>query len=193
MQKKILILQGHPDKQSFNHALHAAYKQGAINAGAQVEEIFVGDLDFKLNLQYGYRQRTELEPCLIEAQKKITWADHIVVIYPVWWGAVPAVLKGFFDRVMLPGFAFQKRENSVWWDKLLTGKTGRIISTMDQPPWYYFLVYGSPTDRAVKKLTLEFCGVKPVKITSIGPVRLSKLEFRTNWLKKVEAIGFAQK
>lgn len=192
MQKKILILQGHPDKQSFNHALHAAYKKGALQAGAQVEEIFVGDLPFKLSLEHGYRQRTELEPCLIEAQNKIKWADHIVVIYPVWWGSVPAVLKGFFDRVLLPGFAWRKRENSVWWDKLLTGKTARIISTMDQPPWYYFLMYGAPSDRAVKKLTLEFCGIKPVKITSIGPIRLSKESFRKNWLKKIEALGVQQ-
>lgn len=192
MQKKILILQGHPDKQSFNHALHAAYKKGALQAGAQVEEIFVGDLPFKLSLEHAYRQRTELEPCLIEAQNKIKWADHIVVIYPVWWGSVPAVLKGFFDRVLLPGFAWRKRENSVWWDKLLTGKTARIISTMDQPPWYYFLMYGAPSDRAVKKLTLEFCGIKPVKITSIGPIRLSKESFRKNWLKKIEALGVQQ-
>lgn len=193
MAKKILILQGHPDKQSYNHALHAAYKQGALKAGAQVEEIFVGDLDFKLSLQHGYRKRVELEPCLLDAQKKIKWAEHIVVIYPVWWGSVPAVLKGFFDRVLLPGFAFQKRENSPWWDKLLSGKTGHVISTMDQPPWYYFLVYGSPSIRMIKKTTLEFCGIKPVKVTSIGPVRLSKEKFRTKWLTKVEALGFAQK
>lgn len=193
MSKKILILQGHPDKQSFNHAIHASYKQGALKSGAQIEEIFVGELDFKLNLQYGYRQRVELEPCLIDAQKKIKWADHIVVIYPVWWGAAPAVLKGFFDRVLLPGFAFKKRENSVWWDKLLTGKTGHVISTMDQPAWYYFLIYWSPSIRSIKNLTLEFCGIKPVKVTSIGPIRLSKTEYRAKWLSKIEAMGYAQK
>lgn len=80
----------------------------------------------------------------------------------------------------------------VWWDKLLTGKTARIISTMDQPPWYYYLIYSSPSDRAVKKLTLEFCGIKPVKMTSIGPIRLSKEAFRKSWLDRVEALGLKQ-
>lgn len=62
-------------------------KAGAIAAGATVQEILVGELDFNLNLQYGYRKSTELEPCLIDAQEKIKWADHLVIFYPVWWGA----------------------------------------------------------------------------------------------------------
>ncbi|MGI9553278.1 MAG: NAD(P)H-dependent oxidoreductase, partial [Aurantibacter sp.] len=105
------------------------------------------------------------------------------------WGSVPAIMKGFFDRLFLPGFAFQKREGSLWWDKLLTQKSARIICTMDQPPWYYRLINGRPSHYAMKKLTLNFVGIKPVKITSIGPLRLSKIEFRTKWLKKVEQLG----
>lgn len=133
--------------------------------------------------------RTELEPDLLDAQEKIKWADHMVWIYPVWWGSLPAILKGFIDRTFLPGFAFQKRENSVWWDKLLTNKTARIISTLDQPAWYYYLINRQPSNNAMKKMTLEFCGIKPVKVTTIGPLRLSKDEFRHSWLKKIEKLG----
>ena len=193
MTKNILIIQGHPDPQSFNHALHSSYKKGALAAGAEVQEIFVGQLNFDLNLRYGYRQRTELEPCLLDSQQKIKWANHIVIIYPVWWGSVPAVLKGFFDRVFLPGFAFKKREGSLFWDRLLKGKTARIISTLDQPTWFYSLVNGAPSDKAVKRMTLNFCGISPVSITNIGPLRLSTEHFRTNWLSKVESLGFKMK
>ncbi len=189
MAKKILLILGHPDSESYNHALLQAYKKGALQAGATVEEILVGELAFNSNLAFGYRQRTELEPCLLEAQRKIKEADHIVVIHPVWWGAVPGILKGFFDRVLLPGFAFQKRPNSLWWDKLLTGKTGRIIATMDQPTWYYWLAYWAPSHRALKNLTLEFCGIQPVGVTSIGPIRNSTDKFRAQWLKKIEDLG----
>jgi NAD(P)H dehydrogenase (quinone) len=189
MSKKILILQGNPDKSSNNHALHAAYRKGALSSGAEVKEIFVGDLKFNPNLQFGYRQRTELEPDLLEAQEKIKWAEHIVLIYPVWWGSVPALLKGFFDRVLLPGFAFKKKENSLFWNRFLSGRSARIISTLDQPVWFYNLVMGSPSDKAVKKMTLEFCGIKPVKIQNIGPIRLSTDQFRTHWLRKVEDLG----
>jgi len=189
MPKKILIIQGHPDNQSYNFSLHAAYKKGALTSGAEVQEIFVGQLDFNLNLQYGYRQRTELEPCLLEAQEKIKWAEHIVIFYPVWWGSVPAILKGFFDRVFLPGFAFKKREGSLLWDYGLRGRSARIVSTLDQPVWFYSLINGAPSDKAIKKMTLNFCGISPVRITNIGPIRLSSEKFREKWLRRIEALG----
>lgn len=189
MNKRILILVGHPDKESYNFALAESYKKGAEESGAEVQEIIIRDLEFNPNLQFGYRKRTELEPDLLEAQEKLKWADHIVMIYPVWWGSVPAMMKGFLDRVLLPGFAFKKREGSVWWDKYFIGKTARLICTMDQPTWFYRLVNRSPSHHAMKKLTLNFIGVKSVKITSIGPLRLSKEEFRKKWLTKVEALG----
>ncbi len=187
--KKILVINGHPDKESFNFALSEAYKKSAKQSGAEVKEINIRELDFNPNLEFGYRKRTELEPDLLEAQEKLKWADHLVWVYPVWWGSLPAITKGFIDRVFLPGFAFQKRENSVWWDKYFTGKTARLICTMDQPSWYYKLVYKSPSHNAMKKLTMNFIGVKSVKITSIGPLRLSKKEFRERWLKKVEKLA----
>ncbi|MEO5595100.1 MAG: NAD(P)H-dependent oxidoreductase [Chitinophagaceae bacterium] len=187
--KKILIINGHPDQESFNFALSAAYKRGAILAGALIKEIIIRDLKYNPNLQFGYRNRTDLEPDLIDAQEKIKWADHLVWVFPVWWGSLPAILKGFIDRVFLPGFAFQKREKSVWWDKLLTNKSARIISTLDQPVWYYWLINRRPSHNAMKKMTLEFCGISPVRVTTIGPIRLSKETYRLAWLKRIERLG----
>ena len=187
---KILLINGHPDEESYNHALATSYKKGAMASGAEVQEINIGELSFNPNLQFGYRKRIELEPDLIKAQESIKWADHIVWIYPVWWGSVPALMKGFLDRVLLPGFAFKKREGSVWWDKYLTGKTSRIICTMDQPTWFYRWINGRPSHIAMKKLTMNFIGIKKVRITSIGPLRLSTEGFRKKWLRKVEKLGF---
>lgn len=187
--KKVLIIDGHPNAESFGTALAEAYRSGALASGIPVETIRIRDLEFNPNLHYGYRQRTDLEPDLLDAQKKINWADHLVWVYPVWWGSVPAIMKGFLDRTLLPGFAFKKREGSVWWDKYLTGRSARIICTLDQPAWYYRLRYGSPSHRAMKRLTLEFVGIKPVRITTIGPVRLSSDAFRKKWLRRVEKLG----
>jgi NAD(P)H dehydrogenase (quinone) len=189
-KNRVLIIIGHPDKESFNFGLAEAYKKGAISSGSVIKEIVVCDLNFNPNLQYGYRKRTELEPDLLDAQEKIKWADHLVWIYPVWWGSIPAILKGFIDRVFLPGFAYQKREKSNFCDKLLKNKSARIISTLDQPAWYYWLMYGQPSNNAMKKLTLKFSGINPVKITTIGPIRLSKEEFRQKWLDKIEMLGY---
>ena len=187
--KKILVLHGHPDPESFNVALGAAYVKGAQAAGAEVREVVVRDLDFNPNLRFGYRKRTDLEPDLLAAWEDIQWCTHLAVVYPVWWGSLPAVFKGFFDRLFLPGFAFQKRENSVWWDKLLTGRSGRIICTMDQPGWYYRWRYGRPSTRAMKALTMRFVGIWPVRTTTIGPLRLSTERFRAKALDRVERAG----
>ena len=187
--KKILIINGHPDKESYNFALAQAYQKGVEKSGAEHKTINISELRFNPNLQFGYRKRTELEPDLLKAQEDLSWADHIVWIYPVWWGSVPAIMKGFLDRVLLPGFAFKKREGSVWWDKYFTGKSSRIICTLDQPTWFYRLINRAPSHSAMKRLTMNFIGVKSVKITSIGPLRLSKDSFRIKWLKKVEKLG----
>jgi len=187
--KKILIINGHPDKESFSFALAAAYKKGVLKSNAEIKEINIRELNFNPNLQYGYRKRTELEPDLLDAQEKLKWAEHLVWVYPVWWSSVPAIMKGFLDRVLLPGFAFKKRENSLFSDKCLKGKTARIISTLDQPAWYYKWIYKSPSHNAIKKGTLHFIGVRKVGITTIGPIRLSKDAYRAKWLQKVEKLG----
>jgi NAD(P)H dehydrogenase (quinone) len=187
--KKIIIINGHPNKDSFNFALADAYKIGAKNKGCEIKEIIITDLNFNPNLQNGYQKRTELEPDLLEAWEKIKWADHLVWIHPVWWGGLPAITKGFIDRVFLPGFAFQYREDSVWWDKLLKGKTAHIITTLDQPSWYYKIMFGKPSVNQLKKCTLEFCGVKPVKVTYVGPIKRTSEETRQKYYDKIEKLG----
>lgn len=188
-KKKVLIIQGNPDKESFCHALAESYKKGALGSKADVKEIKIGEIEFNPNLRFGYKKRVELEEGLIESQHLIKWADHLVFVYPTWWGTMPALLKGFIDRVFLPGFGFQYRDDSVWWDKLLKGKSARLIVTMDTPPWYFRLIYGQPGHKAMKKSTLGFCGIKPVRISSIGPVKSSKKRKRTNWLNRAQKLG----
>jgi putative NADPH-quinone reductase len=190
--KKIAIINGHPNKDSFNFGIAEAYRSGAIEAGAEVKEIVIRDLHFNPNLQFGYQKRMELEPDLLKAWEVIQWADHLVWIHPVWWGGFPALMKGFIDRLFLPGMAYKYRENSVWWDKLLKGKTAHIITTLDQPGWYYRLFFGRPSVNQLKKSILEYCGVKPVKLTYIGIIRNSKDEQRVQWLRKVKGLGKKQ-
>jgi NAD(P)H dehydrogenase (quinone) len=193
MSKKIVIINGHPNNTSFNYAVAEAYKQGALNSGAEVKEIVIAEMRFNPNLQFGYSKRMELEPDLQMAWEKIKWADHLVWIHPVWWGGLPAVMKGFIDRLFLPGFAFQYRDNSVWWDKLLKGKTARIITTLDQPGWYYRWAYGRPSVNQLKRSTLKFCGIASVATTYIGVIRNSSKEQRLKWLDNIHTLGQQQK
>lgn len=187
--KKVLIINGHPDKESLCHELAQSYKRGADKSEADCKVVNLIDLDFDPILRWGYRIKTELEPDLKMVQQEILAADHLVFVYPIWWGTYPALLKGFFDRTFLPSFAFKYREGSLLWDKLLKGKTARIITTMDAPKWYYRLIAKRPGITSVKKGVLEFCGVKPVRTTSFAPIKTADKSKLLVWIKKVEDLG----
>jgi len=188
MPSNILIINGHPDPESYCGALSRAYMEGA-SGSAQVRLLDLSRISFEPSLKYGYRKRTTLEPELEEAQALIRQADHLVFVYPTWWGAMPAILKGFFDRVLLPGFAFSYRNNSPLWDKLLKGKTAHLLVTSDTPAWYNWLIYRQSGHRIMKRNILGFCGIKTVRVTEIGPVKPSTAEQRAKWLDKAKRLG----
>ncbi len=187
--KQVLIINGHPDKNSYNKALEEAYFRGAKKTDANLSYINISELKFDPNLAYGYRQRMELEPDLVEALEKIKKSDHLVWIFPMWWYGCPAIMKGFIDRTFLPGIAFEHIEGKPLPKKLLKGKTARIIITSDTPRWYDFLYMKSPALNQFKKGTLEFCGISPVKVSYIAPMVSSNAKFREQWLSKVERLG----
>jgi putative NADPH-quinone reductase len=151
------------------------------------------DLKFNPILAYGYRKVSELEPDLLNVQKDILEANHIVLVYPNWWGTYPALLKGFIDRIFLPNFAFKYLKNSPLPAKLLKGKTARILVTMDTPKWYYWLINRSPGHNSMKKGILEFSGISPVKITSFAIIKSSTELKRKKWLNEVEQLGKEQR
>jgi putative NADPH-quinone reductase len=187
--KKILIINGHPDKESLCFALAESYKKGADASGIECKLVHLIDLQFNPILTYGYRVVSELEPDLIKIQQEISEAHHLVIVYPNWWGTYPALLKGFIDRVFLPNFAFKYLKNSPLPAKLLKGKTARIIVTMDTPTWYYWLINKSPGSNSMKKAILEFCGISPVKISSFAIVKSSDDKERKRWIDEVEKLG----
>lgn len=191
--KKILLILGHPDNESFCSAIAEAYLKSATAAGHDIKLLRLGDLPFQPSLLHGYRQRTQWEPCQEAAWADIQWCNHMVWVYPTWWGTFPAVMKGFIDRLFLPGKAFRYRENSQLWDKLLKGRSARIITTMDSPRWYNWLIYRNAGHNAMKRATLEFCGVSPVKVTAFGKLRFLSEEARAKVLTRIEVLGRAGK
>ena len=190
--KQILLIDGHPDEARLTSSLVSSYRRGAQQAGYQVTLISVRDLAFEPNLRFGYKQRLELEPDLLHAIDAIKACDHMVWVHPVWWGGLPTLLKGFIDRIFLPSIMFDYNEEKLGgmgWDGYLEGKTARIIATMDTPKILYRLLYSAPSVNQLKKTTLEFCGVKPVKVTQFAPVKGSTQEKRESWIKTSHLLG----
>lgn len=189
MSRSVLILLGHPDRDSLCGALAQCYATAAENAGHRVRLIALGDLEFDPVLRHGYRQIQPLEADLQDAADAIEACDHLVLVYPIWWGAMPALLKGFFDRVLLPGYAFRYRRDSVWWDRLLAGRSARVITTLDTPPWYYRWIYRDPGISQIRATILQFCGIRPVRVSRLGAVRSSSPEQRNRRLALAAELG----
>lgn len=187
--KKILVVQGNPRLDSFCGALADAYAHEAAQAGAEVKRLNLSELSFDPILREAYLRDTPLEPDLQRAQQWIQESQHLVFVYPVWWGSMPALLKGFVDRTFLPGFAFKYRKDSSLWDRLLVGRSARMILTMDAPLWYNALIYRKCSERAMKAAVLEYSGIKPVRVTAFGQIRKSTPEQRDRYLSKVAALG----
>lgn len=166
----ILVINGHPNPDSLNAALAQTYIETAQTLGATVRYLAIGALDFNPNLQYGYAKRMDLEPDLQRALDDIYWSTHQVWIHPMWWVGMPAIMKGFFDRLFLPGLVF-KHHSTTHTEGLLQGKTARILVTMgDLSPEIHQSVYQSSGLIPLKEGILAYCGVDVEDAEVVGPL-----------------------
>jgi putative NADPH-quinone reductase len=167
---RVLILDGHPDEGRLLTELLDSYS-AALPASAEVQRIDVRGLRFDPVLYRGYKADQPWEPDLKAVADAITACDHLVVGFPMWWGAEPAMLKGLLDRVLLPGFGFNFQPKGAFWDRLLVGRSADLIFTMDTPVWYFRLLLGDALVRRWRAQVLGFCGFKPVRVFRFGPTR----------------------
>ena len=190
---KIFILMGNPNKDgTLGAALADTYEAAALAAGHEVRRSNVGDLQFDPILHKGYRAIQELEPDLKQAQEDIKWADHFVLLYPLWWSSAPSLLKGLIDRMWLPGFAFRfikgpDGKATIGWHRLLKGKTCRLIVTLKNHPLVERFLFGDYTAE-LKSAVLGFSGLK-VALTEIGNAEGLSATAKERWFKKMRQLG----
>ncbi|MBK7071254.1 MAG: NAD(P)H-dependent oxidoreductase [Myxococcales bacterium] len=182
-----LVLLGHADPGSFNHRLAAAYADG-FAAGGAVERLDLTALRFDPVLRHGYRTDQPLEPDLLAARAAIERADHLIWVFPTYWAAPPAVVRGFVDRVFLPGWAF-RFEGHALPTGLLAGRASRVVTTMDSPGWWYRLALRRTLHASFGRGTLAFCGLAPVAFTTIHRTRALDAAARDRWLAQVGALA----
>lgn len=187
--RKICILNGHPDasEERLAHALAAAYESGALAAGHQVRALSLGVLDFPLIRSAGEFASADLPPAIAAAQDAIRWADHLVVIYPLWHGMLPARLKGFLEQVFRHDFSADV--SATGWHGKLTGKSARIVVTMGMPALFYRFYFRAHSLHALRMNILGFSGMKPVRNTVLGGVESVSPAVREKWLAKMRAFG----
>ena len=187
--KRIALINGHPDPAPghFVHALAEAYRNAATEAGHEVRAIAVAQLEFPL-LRNADEWRGEVSPAIRSAQEAIAWAEHVVILFPLWLGDMPALLKAFFEQALRPGFAIGEAAPRRLPKKLLAGRSAQVIVTMGMPAFFYRLYYRAHSLKSLKRNMLDFVGFSPVRSTVIGMVEGSE-RGRTAWLDKVGALG----
>ncbi|PTQ11587.1 dehydrogenase [Sphingomonas oleivorans] len=191
MAKRITIIDGHPDPDShhFVHALADSYGDGARIAGHEVRRLDIASMHFALIASRNDWEGNPVAPEICDAQDAVRWANHLAIFYPLWLGDVPALLKGFFEQVMRPGFAFRPKGNRLP-EKLLRGRSAHLIVTMGMPAIFYRLYYGAHSVKSLERNVLRFVGIRPVHHTLIGNVEGSATE-RAAWLDEMFGMGEA--
>ncbi|MFN3389424.1 MAG: NAD(P)H-dependent oxidoreductase [Allosphingosinicella sp.] len=186
---RIAIVDGHPDadRARYVHALADSYAAGAASAGHEVRRIDVARLDFPLLRSQRAWMEEKPVPDIAEAQETLRWAGHVVLLYPLWLGDVPALLKGFLEQTARPDFAFRYRDGG-FPEKLLKGRSVRVIVTMGMPAPFYALVYRAHSLKSLERDILRFTGFGPVRHSIVGSVGGSAAH-REKWLERVRALG----
>ena len=189
--KRIFILNGHPAQSSLSRSFAETYEKSALDAGHEVRMTHLNDLAFDADFGIsGSSKPKPLEQCLQSFQKDIEWSDHFVVMTPMWWGGLPAKLKGIFDRTFLPGWAYDPRQTKMGKPApLLAGRTARAIVTSDTPTFFLSLFYRKALLHQIKGQIFHFVGMKPAKVTHFAPASKAGPEKITPWLKQVAALG----
>ncbi|MEW9612869.1 NAD(P)H-dependent oxidoreductase [Shinella sp. S4-D37] len=193
MPRRILIIVGHPDPgpERFCRALAASYADGARSAGHEVWLIDIATLDFPLLQTTEEFKRRPVPVMLEEAAQAIRDAEHIVFVFPLWLGTMPALLKAFFEQVMRPGvaFAYPEQGRGGFARTLLEGRSARVVVTMGMPAFFYRLWYLSHGIAGIRRNILNFVGISPVRETLFGMVEGASDATRKKWLGKMQKLG----
>lgn len=171
-RKRILLIQGHPDAllRHLGHALEDAYADGALKAGHEVRRVEVAKLDFPLLRSQVAWEAGRLPDVLREAQAAIGWAQHLLLIFPLWMGDMPALTKGFLEQVLRPGFAVLPEPGNPVGGKALTGRSARVVVTMGMPALVYKWYFRAHSVKSLERNILGLCGIAPIHETLIGQV-----------------------
>lgn|SRR5512138_27987 len=192
MTKHVLIIDGHPDPepQRFVHALAEAYASAAREAGHEIRLVRLSAMTFDLLRSNRDYKHGEAPEAIVGVQNAISWSNHIVVLFPLWLGAMPALLKGLLEQSLRPGFAFAYADGKGLPKKRLKGRSVRIVATMGMPALVYRWYFRAHSLKSLQRNILRFVGFGPIRTSIVGNVEGSA-KARERWLDRIRRYGRA--
>ncbi len=189
---KISVILGHPRKASFNHAIAETVVQTLKRNRHTVRYHDLYDEGFDPILPHEEIPKgAQLEPVVKSHCDEISEADGVVIVHPNWWGQPPAILKGWIDRVLRAGVAYEFAEGDSGEGipiGLLKARTALVFNTSNTSQERELQVFGDPLEALWKTCIFDLCGVKDFYRKMYGVIVTSTLEQRKAWLKDVQEV-----
>lgn len=180
----VLIIYAHPNPKSFNHAILEQVKRGLAdgNHNFNVIDLYEDDFDPVLIFNENIKRNDLVNEVEIQYyQKLINDAEHLIFIYPIWWYGMPAILKGFIDRVFVSGFAYTNKGKMP--KGLFGDKSAWVIYTIDSPLWFVKIFRRNVEWKVMKNAILKYCGIKRARRLIFAGVKNSSFDKRKKWLE----------
>jgi putative NADPH-quinone reductase len=187
--RTVCIVDAHPHAAPhLGHALADSYAEGAREAGRGVERVTVAELDIPF-LRDPADFATPPPPQFVAAQQQVARSGHLVVIYPLWLGTMPALMKAFFEQLVRAEFALAPGGTLGWPKKMLKGRSARVVVTMGMPAAAYRIFLGAHGVRGFESAVLGMAGFRPVRETLLGGAGDASDRKRAGWLAKMRDLG----
>jgi len=189
MPRHVTIIQGHPDPAGGHlcNALADAYAEGAQTGGHGVSRIDLAKIDFPLLRTQVEFEAGNLPRSLAGARDALITADHVVIVFPLWLGTMPALVKAFLEQIMRPG-ATRAPQSDGLPRKPLAGRSARLVVTMGVPTFAYRLHFIGQGLSGFERKILYFLGLKPIRESFFGPATASDAT-RRGWIARMRELG----
>lgn len=189
---KILIILGHPDSASLNHAIAYAVRDDLLNDGHDVMFHDLYEEEFPPLLSAEEIPESGKIDQIVEAHcDELSSADGIVIVHPNWWGQPPAILKGWVDRVFRPGIAYRFDEGDGGEGipiGLLNASTAIVINTSNTPAAREQSAFGDPLESIWRRCIFDLCGIKDFHRKMFSVVVTSSMEQRLRWIEEAKIL-----
>lgn len=191
MKKEVVVIDGHPDPAPGRlcHALSDAYARGAESAGHAARVVRLAELEIPLLRSADEFNNGQPVAAVQDIQHAVESASHVVLVYPLWLGTMPALMKAFLEQLFRPGFAFGGEGTRTMWSGRLRGRSARVVVTMGMPALFYRWFFRAHSVKSLERNILKFCGIKPVRETLLGMVDSVSDAKRERWLQTMHELG----